>query len=67
MGTGGFSSGVKLPGREADYYSLTSVEVKKTWIYISTPPNVFMASGLIPKHRDNFNLLFTISLWHLLL
>jgi hypothetical protein len=34
--------GVKQPGREADYSSLSSVEVKNTWIYISTPAYFFM-------------------------
>jgi hypothetical protein len=29
---------VKQPGREADHSSPTSAEVKKTWIYTSTPP-----------------------------
>jgi hypothetical protein len=36
------SPGVKQPGREADY-SPTSTEVKKTWIYTSSPPYLFMA------------------------
>jgi hypothetical protein len=35
--------GVKWPGREADHSSPTSAEVKKTWIYTSIPPYVFMA------------------------
>jgi hypothetical protein len=34
---------VKRPGREADHSPTTSAYVKKTWIYISTPPYVFMA------------------------
>jgi hypothetical protein len=37
------SPGVKGPGREADNSSPTSIDVKDTWIYISTPPYVFMA------------------------
>jgi hypothetical protein len=37
------SLGVKRPGREADHSPPTSAEVKKTWIYTSTPPYVFMA------------------------
>jgi hypothetical protein len=37
------SPGVKRPGREADHSPATSVEVKKTWAYTSTPPYVFMA------------------------
>jgi hypothetical protein len=35
--------GVNRQGREADHSPPTSVEVKKTWIYTSTPPYVFMA------------------------
>jgi hypothetical protein len=41
--TGALSSGVKLPGREADHSPPTSVEVKNTWIYTSTPPYALMA------------------------
>jgi hypothetical protein len=43
MGTGGSFPGVKRQGREADHSHPTSVEVKKMWIYRSTPPCVFMA------------------------
>jgi hypothetical protein len=35
--------GVKRSGREADHSSPTSTEVKNTWVYISTPPYVFIA------------------------
>jgi hypothetical protein len=38
-----FSPGVKRQGREADHSPPTNAEVKKTWIYTSTPPYVFMA------------------------
>jgi hypothetical protein len=38
-----FSLGVKWPGREVDHSPPISAEVKKTWIYTSTPPYVFMA------------------------
>jgi hypothetical protein len=38
MGTGALSPGVKQQGREADHSPPTSVEVKQTWIYTSTPP-----------------------------
>jgi hypothetical protein len=31
------------PGREADYSPATIAEVKKTWVYTTTPPYVFMA------------------------
>jgi hypothetical protein len=34
---------VRRPGREADHSPPYSAEVKKTWIYTSTPPYVFMA------------------------
>jgi hypothetical protein len=36
-------SGVKQQGHEADHSPTTSTEVMKMWIYISTPPYVFMA------------------------
>jgi hypothetical protein len=35
--------GVKRQGREADHSPPTSAEVKKMWIYASTPPYAFMA------------------------
>jgi hypothetical protein len=35
--------GVKRQGREADHSPPASAEVKKMWIYISTPPYPFMA------------------------
>jgi hypothetical protein len=34
---------VTRPGGEADHSSAASAEVKKMWIYTSTPPYVFMA------------------------
>jgi hypothetical protein len=40
---GAISAGVKRPGHEVDHSPPTSAEVKKTWIYISIPPYVFMA------------------------
>jgi hypothetical protein len=43
MGTGGSFPGVKRQGPEADHSTPTSAEVKKMWIYTSTPPYVFMA------------------------
>jgi hypothetical protein len=43
MSTGGSFPGVKRQGREADHSLPTSGEVKKMWIYTSTPPYVFMA------------------------
>jgi hypothetical protein len=44
---------VKSQGREADHSPRTNAKVKKTWIYTSTPPHIFMAYCLI-KHKDNF-------------
>jgi hypothetical protein len=43
MGTGALSPGVKRPSREADHSSPICAEVKKMWIYTSTPPFAFMA------------------------
>jgi hypothetical protein len=43
MGTGGFFLVGKAPGRGADHSPPTSDEVKKMWIYTSTPPYAFMA------------------------
>jgi hypothetical protein len=37
------SPGVKRPGHEADHSPPTSAEVKKIWIYKSTPPYSIMA------------------------
>jgi hypothetical protein len=43
MGTGSSFPGVKRQGREADHSSPTNAEVKKMWIYTSTPTYFFMA------------------------
>jgi hypothetical protein len=44
LGTGGSFPGVKASGgREVDPSPPTSAEVKKLWIYISTPPYAFLA------------------------
>jgi hypothetical protein len=40
-----FPPRVKRQGREADQSPQTSAEVKKMWIYTSTPPYAFMASA----------------------
>jgi hypothetical protein len=37
------SSSTFVTGREADHSPPTSAEVKKMWIYTSTPPYAFMA------------------------
>jgi hypothetical protein len=53
MDTGGFSLGVKRPGHKAVHWPPTSVEVKKTWIYTSTPPYIFVAWWLfLPLRGD---------------
>jgi hypothetical protein len=38
-----FPPGLQRPGREADHSPPDSAEVKKMWIYTSTPLYVFMA------------------------
>jgi hypothetical protein len=38
-----FSQGVKRPVPEAGHSRSTSAKVKKTWVYTSIPPQVFMA------------------------
>jgi hypothetical protein len=43
IGNGALSPRVKRQGCEADHSPATSVEVKKMWIYTSTPPYAFMA------------------------
>jgi hypothetical protein len=43
---------IKRPERETDHSPQTSVEVKKTWIYRSTPHT--------PSWRDNFTLLSAV-------
>jgi hypothetical protein len=40
---GSLPPGVKRPGREANDSTPTSAEVKKMWIYTTTPPYAFMA------------------------
>jgi hypothetical protein len=35
----GFTAEVKRPRREADHSPTSSAEVKKTWVYTSTPPH----------------------------
>jgi hypothetical protein len=44
---GALSPGVKRPGCQANHSPQTSAEVKKIWIYTSTPPYAFMVSRLI--------------------
>jgi hypothetical protein len=40
---GALSPGFKRPGREAYHSPPTSAEIRKMWIYTSTPPYAFMA------------------------
>jgi hypothetical protein len=62
MGTGGSFPGEKRPGREADHSPPTSAEVKKMWIYTSTPPyvqgmysiNIKMSHGAINRDPHQF-------------
>jgi hypothetical protein len=42
LGTGGCFPVVKRLGREADHSFPSSADVKKTWIYTSTPPYAFL-------------------------
>jgi hypothetical protein len=47
LGLGALSPAVKRPGREADHSPPTGAEVRKTWIYTSTPTYTFMVQCLI--------------------
>jgi hypothetical protein len=58
---GAFSPGVKRPGREAEHSPPTSAEVKKMWIYTSTPHTVSWRSVSLVKHRDNFTFYFLLA------
>jgi hypothetical protein len=51
MGTGGSFPGVKRQVREADHSPPTIAEVKKMWIYTSTPPYAFTFT--LPTTRSN--------------
>jgi hypothetical protein len=48
MGTGGSFPGVKRPGFETHNSPWTSAEVKKMWIYTSTPSYAFIAGTTLP-------------------
>jgi hypothetical protein len=56
------SPGIKRPGREADHFPPASAEIKKMWIYTSTPHTPSWRSALLVKHRNNFNFTFRIRL-----
>jgi hypothetical protein len=45
---------VKRPGREGDHSPRTSTEVKKTWVYTSTPHTPSWLIPFLVKYRDNF-------------
>jgi hypothetical protein len=59
MASGALSPGIKRPGCEADHSPPTSVKVKKTWVYTSTPPWSSWHDDLLVKHRDKFTLFST--------
>jgi hypothetical protein len=52
--TGALSPGVKRPESEADHPPSTTVEIKKTWIYTSTPHPASWRNAYLVKHRDKF-------------
>jgi hypothetical protein len=58
MDAWGFSPVLKLPGREADHSSPTSAEVKKMWIYTSTPS--IRLHGVV-KQWDKFTFFVNVS------
>jgi hypothetical protein len=43
MGIGALSPGIKLPGLEAEHSRPVFAEVKKMWLYTSTPQRAFVA------------------------
>jgi hypothetical protein len=59
---GALSPGVKRPGRESDHSPPASAEIKKMWIYTSTPPYAFMAQYLIRSAQGLY--LFTFYYCH---
>jgi hypothetical protein len=57
----GSSPRVKRPGREADNSPPVSAEVKKMWIYTSTPPYTFIGQCLITyAHGKNYPYLYSL-------
>jgi hypothetical protein len=57
MDTGDSFPGGKRSEREVDHSSPTSAEVKKMWIYTSTPNTPSWRSAKLVQHRDNFTFL----------
>jgi hypothetical protein len=49
---GALSPGEKLQGREADHSPPASAEIKRMWIYTSTPPYAFMTWCLITYSQE---------------
>jgi hypothetical protein len=58
---------LKRPGREADHSPPTTGEVKKTWLYTSTPPYAFMAWCLISQVEEQLYLLLSSGIWHIVI
>jgi hypothetical protein len=54
--------GAKWPGHEANHLPTSSVEVKNTWGYTSTPPCIWIAWCVI-KHQEH--LMFTVRMQNL--
>jgi hypothetical protein len=54
LGTGGLSPWLKQQGREADHSPSATAEVKKTWIYTSTP---YVTSWRISWHSFSFHVM----------
>jgi hypothetical protein len=52
------SPGVTRPGREADHSPPASAEVKRMWIYTSTPPYALMAQCLISQAQGQLCLFY---------
>jgi hypothetical protein len=57
---GVLSPEIKRSGREADHPPPTSAEVKKMWLYTSTPHTSSWRSAELVKHRENFTFYLTV-------
>jgi hypothetical protein len=60
MCMGALSPGVKRLARETDHSPPTSAEVKKTWVYTSTPLYASWRSAYLVKYRDKLYFTFTL-------
>jgi hypothetical protein len=67
MGAGGSFPGGKAAGREADHSPPASAEVKKMWIYTSTPPYAFMALCLIRWAQGQIYFTFYLLKWSIII